>query len=92
MEKISFDGLSFDTYTIPTTNSAVLIIKGGKGFLGCRYFNLEVAERLGDAVAVVSAKNIDAMLEAEVLGVSPKAAELGITPGMSGKDALKRMV
>lgn len=92
MEKFIYDGLEFEAYRIPTIKTALLLIKGTRGFLGCRYFDLAVAERLNEAVAIVAAGSFEDMVRAEVLRVSPAAAALGIEPGMTGGEALKRMV
>jgi uncharacterized protein YunC (DUF1805 family) len=92
MEKFIYDGLEFEAYRIPTIKTALLFIKGSKGILGCRYFDVATAERIGEAMAIVAAGSFDDMLRAEVLRVSPAATELGIEPGMTGGEALKRMV
>ncbi len=92
MEKFVYDGLEFEAYRIPTIKTALLFIKGSRGFVGCRYFDVTTAERLGEAVAIVAAGSFDDMIRAEVLKVSPAAAELGVKPGMTGGEALKRMV
>jgi uncharacterized protein YunC (DUF1805 family) len=70
----------------------VLMLVGAKGFLGCGYFRTDVADKVGHALAVVSGvKSFDDMLAAEVRAVSAAAAALGITPGMSGRDAAARL-
>jgi len=91
-ETIIFDGTRFDGYAIPSGNTSILVIKAQNGFLGCGYISLETAERVGDAVAIVSGvKNFDDMLNAQVKSVSSAAAKLGVAPGMSGRDALLKM-
>jgi uncharacterized protein YunC (DUF1805 family) len=57
--------------------------------LGCGYLSVEAAERLGDALAIVTGvKSYEDMLKAEVKKVSSAAALLGVKEGMSGKEAL----
>ena len=91
-ETIVIDGSQFDGYAIPSGNTFILVIKAKNGLLGCGYISLETAERVGDAVAIVSGvKNFDDMLNAQVKSVSSAAAKLGVTPGMSGRDALMKM-
>ena len=69
-----------------------MIIKAKKGFLGCGYFDVNTANKVGDAAAIVTGvKTFDEMLNANVIKVSEKAKELGIKEGMKGKDALKLM-
>ena len=91
-DTIILDGTRFDGYAIPSGNTCILVIKAQNGFLGCGYISLETAERVGDAVAIVSGvKNFDDMLNAQVKSVSSAAAKLGVAPGMSGRDALLKM-
>ncbi|MCK5023856.1 MAG: YunC family protein [Candidatus Aenigmarchaeota archaeon] len=82
-------GKEFKSYSIPTTNTFVLIIAAENGFLGCGYINVEVANKVGDICAIVTGvKTIDDMLVAKVIAVSDAAAELGIEVGITGKEAL----
>ena len=92
MEKITVENLDLTGYTIPTPHASLLVIRAPKGLLGCGYINVEIADKLDDAAAIVSGvKNYDDMLKATVHTVSAAAAELGITAGMTGLDALKKM-
>ena len=92
MEKMNIEGLDLTGYTIPTPNASLLVIRAPKGMLGCGYINATVADKLNDAAAIVSGvKNYDDMLKAAVHTVSAAAAELGITVGMTGLEALKKM-
>ena len=92
MEKLNIEGLELTGYTIPTPHASLLVIRAPKGMLGCGYINAAVADKLNDAAAIVSGvKNYDDMLAATVHTVSAAAAELGVTAGMTGLDALKKM-
>ena len=92
MEKITVENLDLTGYTVPTPHASLLVIRAPKGLLGCGYINAAVADKLNDAAAIVSGvKNYDDMLKATVHTVSAAAAELGITVGMTGLDALKKM-
>jgi uncharacterized protein YunC (DUF1805 family) len=74
---------------IPVRSGSLLLIQGSKGMLGCGYLSVEAAERLGDALAIVTGvKSYEDMLKAEVKKVSSAAALLGVKEGMSGKEAL----
>lgn len=89
MDKIEIDGLEFSGTTVELLQGKLLIIQGKTGMLGCGYFNLAVADKLGSAMAIVSGvKCYDDMLAATVAGVSAKAAEAGVKVGMSGREAL----
>lgn len=92
MEKINIEALDLTGYTIPTPHASLLVIRAPKGILGCGYINIAVADKLADAAAIVTGvKNFQDMLQAEVKAVSEAAASLGITPGMTGLEALKKM-
>ncbi len=71
----------------------LILVKADKGYVMCGYLNINVAEKLGDAAAVVSGVNsIEELLEKPVKEVTSKARELGIKPGMTGMEALQKMV
>ncbi len=92
MDTVTIDGIAFQAHCIALQHGSLLLIQGQQGMLGCGYFNIETAEKLHDALAIVSGvKNYDDMLAATVKTVSGAAAALGVTPGMSGREALLRM-
>ena len=75
MDKVTIDGRSYDAVSFPTAHSVVLMIRGGKGFLGCGYLSVATADKTGDALAIVSGvKTYDDMLNASVKAVSAAAA------------------
>ena len=91
-EKINLDGKEFAGYRIDTGHTALLLIKGKSGFLGCGYINVEVADRVGDAAVIVSGvKTFDDMYAAKVVKVSKQAVELGVREGMTGREALAHL-
>ena len=93
MEQINLEGSILEGYAIPTANTSILLIKARHGFLGCGYFSLETAEKVGDAAAIVSGvKNFEEMLAAKVKAVSPAAAARGISAEMTGKEALLKLI
>ena len=68
------------------------IIEAPKGFLGCGYFDIEVADKFNDASAIVTGvKNLKEMLEKPVERVSKAAQDLGIKVGDLGIEALRKM-
>lgn len=89
MEKIFVDGMSCDAYKIPTPNASLLAIRSGSGMLACGYLKIETAEKLGDALAIVTdVGDFEQMLEKPVAAASSAAAALGVRVGMSGREAL----
>ena len=93
MQEIDLEGHILAGYAIPTAKTSILLIKAEHGFLGCGYFSLATAEKVGDAVAIVSGvKDFEEMLAAKVNAVSPAAAARGVTLEMTGKEALLKLV
>ena len=71
---------------------SLLVIRAEKGFLMCGYLNISAAETLGDTAARVrGVGNFEDMLKAQVAEVTQLARDLGIEPGMTGKEALEKM-
>ena len=60
----------------------LLLVVGGKGFVMCGYLNIDVAERLGAAAAVVSGvSSFEDVLNAKIRAATSKARALGLEPG-----------
>ena len=90
MKKLLINNAEFDAYSVKFPKSTLLFIAGTKGVLGCGYFNIEIADKVEEAIAVVTGvKNFDDMLQAKVVKVSAAAERLGIICGMTGEEALK---
>ena len=93
MDTVKLDGQALDAVTFPTQNTKILVIRAPKGLLGCGYVSVDTAAKVGDALAIVSGvASYDDMLNAVVKAVSPAAEALGIRPGMSGCDALRKLL
>lgn len=70
----------------------LLLMVGEKGFVMCGYLNVEAAEKLAVAAAMVSGvKTFEDVLDAPVKATTTKASDLGIKTGMKGSEALQRM-
>ena len=71
----------------------LLIIVADKGFVMCGYLNIQAAEGLGVAAAMVSGvRTFEDVLEAEVRACTSRARELGIKEGMKGREALELLM
>lgn len=93
MEKIMVEGVEMLAGKMDISGVNILLVKTAKGALGCGYINLAAAEKFGHALAVVSGVNdYSDMLAAEVKAVSSAAAGMGVLVGMSGKEALLKMI
>ncbi len=90
MTTLNIHGKPYRGDIIPLTTSAILVIQGCRGMLGCGYLSLATAERLGHALAIVTGvASFDDMLKARVTAVSTAAAALGVSAGMTGEEALE---
>jgi uncharacterized protein YunC (DUF1805 family) len=80
-------GLRFEMQKYP-----LLVIRAEKGFLMCGYLNVSAAEMLGDTAARVrGVQSFEDMLKAQIVEATQLASELGVKPGMTGRDALEKM-
>ena len=92
MDIVTIEGEKFRGDIIPLPHASLLLLQAKNGMLGCGYFNLETAEKLGDALDVVTGvSTYEEMLASEVRKVSSAAAALGVRVGQSGKEALLLM-
>jgi uncharacterized protein YunC (DUF1805 family) len=68
------------------------------GVVGCGIYDLRTAAEFGQAVAIARGTPArplvepEDLLEAKIVGVTPQAEALGITAGMSGREAVERML
>jgi uncharacterized protein YunC (DUF1805 family) len=86
------DGIEFKTAALPTANSIILLVQGAKANLGCGYFSMAAAEKMGDVFAIArGVGSIEALLAANVAECSPAAARAGVTAGMNCREALLLM-
>jgi uncharacterized protein YunC (DUF1805 family) len=93
IEKISLERGSAIGLRIFLGEAPLILIKAEKGYLMCGYLNIAVAEKLGDAAAVVRGVNTFAdMLEKPVEELTSAAEALGVKRGMKGREALERML
>lgn len=71
----------------------LLLMIAEKGFVMCAFLNIEAAEKLAVAAAVVSGvKDFQDVLDAEIRAVTSKAKAIGVDVGIKGSDALKQMM
>ena len=93
IEKVKIDDKTVLGLKVELPDSPpLLLMVGEKGFIMCGYLNVEVAERLQVAAAMVSGvKSFQDVLEAEIKAATSKAREMGINLGMKGREALKKL-
>jgi len=70
----------------------LLLIIAEKGFVMCGFLNIDAAEKLDVAAAVVSGvKTFEDVLNAQIKTMTSKAKSFGVEASMKGAEALKRM-
>ena len=68
------------------------------GVVGCGIYDLKTAAEFGQAVAIARGTPAEPLVEPEdlldarIVGVTPQAAALGIAAGMTGREAVERML
>lgn len=70
----------------------LLVLRGSRGLLACGYLNVETFNKTGEAGAIVTGVNdFEDMLRAKVAAVSNAASSAGVTPGMTGLEAIEKL-
>ena len=71
----------------------MVLALGVKGYVMCGYLNLDAAEKFRAVAAVVRGiRSVEDLLKGRVAAVTSRARRLGVVPGMSGRQALKKFV
>jgi len=71
----------------------LLMIIGKTGFVGCGFINIDAAEKLNVAAAIVSGvKTFEDVFNAEVKAVTSKAKARGVRVRMKGEEAVKLLL
>ncbi|AEH59966.1 Domain of unknown function DUF1805 [Methanosalsum zhilinae DSM 4017] len=88
LEKGSVIGLRMEMEKAP-----LILIKARLGFVMCGYLDIETAEKLGDAAAVVrGVSSFEEMLDSNIANLTTSAKNLGITEKMTVRQALDKMI
>jgi uncharacterized protein YunC (DUF1805 family) len=68
------------------------------GIVGCGIYNTEVAAEFGQSIAIAKGTpehplvDPEDLFDAKIVGLTPQAEALGITIGMTGRDAVEKML
>ena len=77
---------------LPNSPPLILLI-GEKGFIMCGYLNVDVAEKLQVAAAMVSGvRSVQDALNSEIKATTSEAEKIGVKIGMRGREAMKLML
>jgi uncharacterized protein YunC (DUF1805 family) len=69
-----------------------------KGIVGCGIYDLKTPAEFGQAIAIARGTpqnpltEPEDLFEAKIVGVTPQAAALGIQLGMTGREAVEKML
>lgn len=78
---------------VPLGNANMVIVVGPNGYVMCGYLSIEAADKFGDCAAVVAGvRTVDELLSGKVVKTSSAAYGKGVRPGMTGLEALSKMV
>ncbi len=81
-----FKGIELDL----CDNAKLLVITGQKGYIMCGYLNINTAQKRNDVACIVTGvKTIEDMLNSNIVALTAKAQELGISMNMEVKKALE---
>jgi uncharacterized protein YunC (DUF1805 family) len=73
-------------------------IQTAAGIVGCGIYDLHTPAEFGQAIAIARGTPANPLaepedlLEAKIVGCTPRASEMGIVPGMTGREAVEKML
>jgi uncharacterized protein YunC (DUF1805 family) len=79
-------------------NGQYCVIMTPAGLVGCGIYDMKTPAEFGQALAIAKGTpqqplmEPEDLLEAKIVDATPQARQLGIEIGMSGKDAVERML
>lgn len=98
VNKIKLEGYEFTTYEVFLPKTTLMVVGNDLGYIACAaididFFNAspKLVERKIIAGRAEGVRTIEQLLEAPLAKVTIAAEELGIKPGIVGKDALVLM-
>ncbi|MED4016670.1 YunC family protein [Sutcliffiella cohnii] len=97
MSPIYINGTPFTAITVKLPKTNFMAVTSDKGYIMCGALDVALLnEKLKDrgiiAARAVGVRTIEQLLEAPLESVTLEAENRGITVGMTGKDALLKMV
>ncbi len=91
--EIMIDNVRIKTLLLELPQANLILAIAPAGFVMCGYLDVSAAEKIGDAACAVSGvRTVDDLLNKPVVRLTAQALEHGIEVGMSGREALRRMI
>jgi len=96
LRPLDVDGVAATAITVELPKTTLVVVSAEKGYVMCgaldiSLLNTRLAERRIVAGRALGVRSVEALLEAPLADVTDAARELGIHPGMSGRDAVRLM-
>lgn len=97
LEPINIEGHTFLSISVELPKTNLLVVTNDKGYIMCGALDVALLnEKLKDRKVIagraVGVKTITQLLDAPLESITYEAEELGITPGMIGREALLKMI
>ncbi|MBD3271579.1 MAG: DUF1805 domain-containing protein [Elusimicrobia bacterium] len=92
-KQISINNQTMTGLEIDLPAAPLVLVRAPKGFVMCGYLDRAVSEKFGQAAAIVKGiKSVEELLDGRVIDVTRAAGSLGIKPGMTGREALEKLI
>ncbi|RYM06191.1 DUF1805 domain-containing protein [Sporolactobacillus sp. THM7-7] len=97
LEPIVIDGTTFTGITVKLPKTTLIVVASSKGYIMCgaldvRLLNEKLSDRGIVAGKAVGVRTLKELLDAPLAEVTLTAEQYGIREGMSGREALLKMV
>jgi uncharacterized protein YunC (DUF1805 family) len=97
LSPVEIDGHTFLAVSVQLPKTNLLVVTNDNGYIMCGaldvgLLNAKLKDRKILAGRAVGVKTIEQLIEAPLESVTHEAEQRGITPGMTGRDALLKMI
>src|SRR5690242_11089290 len=97
MRPLEIEGQPFVGIEVKLPKTTLLMITGDKGYIMCGALDIQLLNHSLKARQIIAGRalgvrSLEQLLEAPLESVTYEAENLGILPGMSGRDALLKML
>jgi uncharacterized protein YunC (DUF1805 family) len=97
LSPVEINGHTFLAVSVQLPKTNLLVVTSDKGYIMCGaldvgLLNAKLKDRKIIAGRAVGVKTIEQLIEAPLESVTHEAEQRGITPGMTGRDALLKMI
>lgn len=97
LSPVEIEGHTFLAVSVQLPKTNLLVVTNDKGYIMCGaldvgLLNAKLKDRKIIAGRAVGVKTIQQLIDAPLESVTHEAEQLGITAGMSGRDALLKMI